>query len=104
MAAKKKTKARGAKRKNNEPRQKWAVRLDMAFEGAGYPRGTYPALAEEVGVGAATISSWVNGRTQPKAHMWGKIRRITGTSIDWIITGEGSPPASVMREPFLAEG
>lgn len=100
MAPTKKRKTnRGAVRKNPAPRERWAARLELSFEVAGYPKGTYPELAKTLGVVPATISSWINGRTQPKFHMMAKIIALTGATSDWIITGNGEVPAPVRRAP-----
>jgi repressor LexA len=60
-------------------------------------------IAERLGVSKSAVTNYVEGRI-PSADMLAKISELTGYSIHWLITGEGSKLVSQKNEADLDKG
>jgi transcriptional regulator with XRE-family HTH domain len=67
-------------------RAQFARRLSAAREAAGYP--TMRDFAEALGVTEARYRRWEAAETEPDIFYLQKIARITGISLDTLISGE----------------
>lgn len=63
----------------------FGARLRLAFKNAKNAE-----IARQIGVSEAAIKNYVDGRI-PDAEKLIKIRNLTNCSLDWLLTGEGSP-------------
>lgn len=59
----------------------------------GRPELDAKEFAEIVGVEAETYRRYERGETQPKLSTLVKIKKVTGQSLDWLITGADEKPA-----------
>lgn len=73
------------------------ARIRKARECAGFSKGT--DFADKIGVRAHTLWRYEDGRITPRATVLLKIARACGTTIEWILTGDGAAP-----EPVRAAG
>ncbi|WP_022706860.1 MULTISPECIES: helix-turn-helix domain-containing protein [Paracoccus] len=64
-------------------------RLTAAREGAGLG---VAQLAEELGILADTLEGWEVDQAEPTASLMGRIATLTGVSLVWLLTGEGTGP------------
>lgn len=69
-----------------ETNQKFSARLRGLLKDHGM---TQKALAEELGVRAATINSYCKSGRVPEWNILIKIARLMNVSCDWLLTGEG---------------
>lgn len=53
--------------------------------------GSRSALSELTGISARTLENYSHGRNDPKAAACIAIARATDVSIEWLLTGQGSP-------------
>lgn len=53
------------------------------------------ALAHEIGVEPMQVSRWENEHDQPRAGNLAAVAKLLGTSVEWLLTGEGDAPPSV---------
>jgi transcriptional regulator with XRE-family HTH domain len=53
--------------------------------------GSRTALAELTGISSRTLENYSHGRNDPKAAACVAIARATDVSIEWLLTGQGSP-------------
>ncbi len=53
--------------------------------------GSRSALAAKTGIAARTLENYSHGRNDPKASACVAIAQATGVSIEWLMTGIGSP-------------
>ncbi|MBU2956547.1 helix-turn-helix transcriptional regulator [Paracoccus sp. 1_MG-2023] len=64
-------------------------RLTAAREGADLG---VAQLAEELGIRTDTLEGWEVDQAEPTASLMGRIATLTGVSLVWLLTGEGSGP------------
>jgi transcriptional regulator with XRE-family HTH domain len=70
----------------SQPRQAFAVRLNAARIAAGY--GTMREFAAALGVEEARYRRWEAAETEPDILHLQRIAKLTGASLDSLITGE----------------
>jgi transcriptional regulator with XRE-family HTH domain len=75
-----------------------AVRLQEARVAAGFEKQAALARAlcaegESLATVQTNVSRWERG-TPPTAAALAALSRVLGCSIDWLVTGEGSPPVA----------
>jgi transcriptional regulator with XRE-family HTH domain len=70
----------------------FARRLSAAREAAGYP--TMREFADALGVSEARYRRWEAAETEPDLFYLQKIARMTGASLDTLISGDRRPPAA----------
>lgn len=51
--------------------------------------GSQSALADAIGKTPGQLGDWVSGRRVPGGDILILIRKVTGVSVDWLLTGEG---------------
>lgn len=73
----------------------FAQRLSVALETKKLTQGQLAALIE---VSQPLVSQWLKGEKDPGREPLGKLALVLGTSVDWLLTGEGEAP-----EPELTE-
>lgn len=59
---------------------------------------TTDSLAVQLGVPAATVAAWQAGEETPSATMINRLAGILGTSLSWMLIGEGSEPRDQSAE------
>lgn len=77
------------------PKKAFGERLRLAREAVGL---TQFQLGEKLGVeprhAQATVSKWESG-TWPTPERWGDLAAAVRATVDWLVTGAGSPPKGV---------
>lgn len=75
-----------------------AVRLEIAArlkEARQSARLSQEEAAAGLGVRRQSISAWECGKTMPQAREWYKLGRVYGVSLDYVVYGLRTVPASV---------
>lgn len=77
-------------------RRKFAARLVAIRVAAGFE--SKAAFARALGVGGETYNRWERGETEPNIFNLGKIRSLTGASLDFLIAGVPTATAATVEE------
>lgn len=67
-------------------------RIAGAREGAGLSR---QALAQSLGVRAATVAAWEEDRAEPRANRLQMAAGVMNVTVGWLLTGNGDGPAGL---------
>ncbi|MBM3604097.1 MAG: helix-turn-helix transcriptional regulator [Alphaproteobacteria bacterium] len=81
-----------------EPVATLGDRLTAAREGAGLD---IAALADSLGLRPETLEGWEVDQAEPTATLLGRIATLTGVSMVWLLTGEGSGPKDTVTGAAL---
>lgn len=91
----------------NKPRSPFARRLIQVRESFGVstsqPGINQEEFADLLGVGSEAYRRYERGETQPKLNTLVRLRRLTGTSLDWLLTGasETTNRPTIKKRPSL---
>lgn len=66
----------------------FAERLKLLREVCGY--GSQQTFADALGIEKGTLGQYERGRSYPKPDVLGRIRQLTGATIDWLYLGDAS--------------
>jgi transcriptional regulator with XRE-family HTH domain len=64
-------------------------RLVLAFEDAGYET-SQTAIARRLDLGQSAVAKWAHGSGYPTLRKCIQIARLTGVSVEWLLTGRGN--------------
>lgn len=84
-----------------QPASTIAERLVTARESSGLSTAQ---LARRVGVGTRTLTSWENGRTEPRPNRLFMLAGVLNVTATWLIGGDGDAPSAGHDELTLLRG
>lgn len=64
-------------------------RLVSAFSDAGY-ESSQAAIARRLDIGQSAVAKWAHGTGYPTLRKCIQIARLTGVSVEWLLTGRGN--------------
>lgn len=71
-----------------EQTEAFGKRLRLLRDACGY--SSQEAFAAALGIEKGTLGQYERGRSYPKPDVLGRIRQLTGASIDWLYLGDES--------------
>jgi transcriptional regulator with XRE-family HTH domain len=80
-----------------EQLEAFGKRLKLLREVCGYP--SQQTFADALGMEKGTLGQYEAGRSYPKPDVLGRIRQLTGATVDWLYFGDagGLPVALAQR-------